>query len=437
MPPETQRPKLTSLAGTRLHYSWVVLGVTFLTLLTAAATRATPAVFIVPYEHEFGWSRALISSAVSINLLLFGLMAPFGAALVEYLGARRVMIFAVTLVAIGVSLTTLMTQPWQLILLWGFVVGGGTGMTALSLGAIVVNRWFTHRRGLAMGLLTASNATGQLLFLPVLAKLTVDHGWRTAAFVVVGFGLLMVPLIGLLMRNYPHDVGANRLGEAGVGDAPKRSTQNPAWMALETLLHGVRQRDFWLLFGTFFVCGLSTNGLIGTHLIPACIDHGIPEVRAAGFLAAIGALDFFGTIASGWLSDRYSSQALLFWYYGLRGLALLYLPFAFDMQIFGLPVFALFYGLDWVATVPPTVRLIGDCFGRERAGVYFGWVFAGHQIGAATAALGAGIIRTELGNYVPAFLIAGGFCLLAAFMSLGIGRKRPNTATPIPVASAA
>jgi len=424
-------------AASRIHYSWVVLAVTFLTLLTAAATRATPAVFIVPYQQEFGWTRALISGAVSINLLLFGLMAPFGAALVEKLGARRTMIFAVTLVAIGVSLTTLMTTPWQLILLWGFVVGGGTGMTALSLGAIVVNRWFTHRRGLAMGLLTASNATGQLLFLPLLAKLTVDHGWRAAAFVVVGFGLLMVPLIGIFMRNYPSDVGTNRLGEPGVAEPPRRSIVNPARMALETLVQGSKRRDFWLLFGTFFVCGLSTNGLIGTHLVPACIDHGIPEVTAASFLAVIGAFDFFGTIASGWLSDRYSSQALLFWYYGLRGISLIYLPFAFDIQIYGLPVFAVFYGLDWVATVPPTVRLIGDCFGRERAGVYFGWVFAGHQIGAATAALGAGIIRTDLGTYLLAFLVAGGFCLLAALMSLGIGRGRAAPAAPIAEPSAA
>jgi MFS family permease len=428
-------PSATPRTG--LHYSWVVLGVTFLTLLTAAATRATPAVFIVPYQQEFGWSRALISLAVSINLLLFGLIAPFGAALVERLGARRTMMLAVTLVAVGVTLTTRMTTPWQLILLWGFVVGGGTGMTALSLGAIVVNRWFTQRRGLAMGLLTASNATGQLVFLPLLAKLVVDHGWRTAAFVVVGFGLLMVPLIGFFMRNYPSDVGTNRLGEPGVAEAPKPATVNPARMAIETLMQGMRRRDFWLLFGTFFVCGLSTNGLIGTHLVPACIDHGIPEVRAASFLAVIGAFDFFGTIASGWLSDRYSNQALLFWYYGLRGLSLLYLPLAFDLQIYGLPVFAIFYGLDWVATVPPTVRLIGDCFGRERTGIYFGWVFAGHQIGAAVAALGAGIIRTDVGNYVPAFLIAGGFCLVAALMSLGIGRGRVNPATPIQAASAA
>jgi MFS family permease len=412
------------LAHGRLHYSWIILGVTFLTLLTAAATRATPGVLIVPFEHEFGWTRATISSAVSINLVLFGLMGPFSAALVEYLGARRTMMCAVTLVALGVALTTLMTTSWQLILLWGFVVGGGTGMTAMALGATVINRWFTHRRGLAMGLLTASNATGQLIFLPLLATLVEDHGWRAAALTVAGFGILMLPVIGLLMRNHPHDVGVNRTGEPGVAEPPRRPAQNPASLAISTLLVCLRSRDFWLLFGSFFVCGLSTNGLIGTHLIPACIDHGIPEVKAAGLLAVIGAFDFVGTIVSGWLSDRWNNRVLLFWYYGLRGLSLLYLPFSFDISFYGLSLFAVFYGLDWVATVPPTVRLAADAFGRERAGVVFGWIFCGHQLGAAAAAFGAGLVRTDLGDYLVAFMVAGAFCLLAALMVLGIGRKR-------------
>jgi sugar phosphate permease len=417
-------PLAARFAHGRFHYGWAILGVTFTTLLTAAATRATPGVFIVPFQQEFGWSRATISAAVSINLVLFGLMGPFAAALVEYLGARRTMMYAVTLVAIGVALTTLMTQSWQLMLLWGFVVGGGTGMTALALGATVINRWFTQSRGLAMGMLTASNATGQLIFLPLLAKIVEDHGWRTAALAVAGFGFLMLPLIGFVMRNHPSDIGLNRLGEPGVAAVPKKSGQNPAQMALSALKTGMRSRDFWLLFGTFFICGLSTNGLIGTHLIPACIDHGIPEVKAAGLLAIVGAFDFVGTLASGWLSDRWNNRMLLFWYYGLRGLSLLYLPFSFDLSFYGLSLFALFYGLDWVATVPPTVRLTADVFGRERAGVIFGWIFCGHQLGAATASLGAGIIRDDLGDYLFAFMIAGAFCLLASLMCLGIGRRR-------------
>ena len=420
------------LAHGRIHYAWIALGVAFLTLLIAAATRAAPGVFIVPFEEEFGWTRALIGAAVSINLVLFGLIGPFAAAVVEQLGARRTMLFAVALVAGGVALTTLMSSKWQLILLWGFVVGSGTGMTALALGATVVNRWFTERRGLAMGILTASNATGQLIFLPLLAKLVEDHGWRFAALSVAALGLVLLPLIALFMRDHPHELGLNRYGEPGVAPAPVKGGVHPARLALSTLLLAARSRDFWLLFGTFFVCGLSTNGLIGTHLIPACFDHGIPEVKAAGLLAVIGAFDFVGTLCSGWLSDRWNNRLLLFWYYGLRGLSLLYLPFSFDISFYGLSLFAVFYGLDWVATVPPTVRLTVDCFGRERGSIVFGWVFCGHQLGAATAAFGAGLIRTDLGDYLSAFLIAGAFCLLASLMVLGIGQGRRRELAPQP-----
>ncbi len=421
------------LAQGRIHYAWIIIAVTFLTLLAAAATRATPGVLIVPLQKEFGWSTATISFAVSVNLVLYGFMGPFSAALVDRLGARRTMLIAVSLVATGVLLTTLMTKPWQLILLWGFVVGSGTGFTAMALGATVVNRWFTARRGVAVGLLTASSATGQLVFLPFLAKLVEDHGWRVAAIAVAGIGILALPLIALLMRDNPAELALNRLGEPGVAEPPKRGTQNPAWAALAALAEGARSRDFWLLFGTFFICGLSTNGLIGTHLIPACFDHGIPEVKAAGLLAVMGIFDFIGTLGSGWLSDRWSNRALLFWYYGLRGLSLLFLPFSFDISFYGLSLFAVFYGLDWVATVPPTVRLAADCFGRDKAGLMFGWIFCGHQLGAATAAFGAGLIRTDFGDYLGAFLTAGAFCLLASVLVLGIGRgKRRALAVSAP-----
>jgi MFS family permease len=413
----------------RPHYAWIVLAVTFATLLVAGATRATPGVLIVPLEQHFGWSRATISLAVSLNLVLFGLMGPFSAALVEYLGARRTMMGALLLVATGVALTALMQHVWQLILLWGVVVGAGTGMMALALGATVVNRWFTERRGLAMGILTASNATGQLLFLPLLAGLVEAYGWRMVSLVVAAFGLAMIPVIALFMRNHPYDVAANRYGEPGEALPPVRSLQNPAMMALRTLAIAARSLDFWLLFFSFYICGLSTNGLIGTHFIPLCFDHGIPEVASASLLAVIGAFDFVGTLASGWLSDRVNNRVLLFWYYGLRGLSLLFLPYAFDISFYGLSVFAIFYGLDWVATVPPTVRLTADVFGREKSGLVFGWIFTAHQLGAATAAFGAGAIRTDTGNYMLAFMISGAFCLLAAVMVLGIGRK---PLSPIP-----
>ncbi len=283
-----------------------------------------------------------------------------------------------------------------------------------------------------MGMLTASNATGQLIFLPLLASLVQNFGWRLAVMVVAAIGLAMVPVVGLIMRNHPHDLGLNRLGEPGVAEAPKPSAVNPAVMALEALRHAMASRSFWLLFGGFFICGLSTNGLIGTHFIAACIDNGISEVSGAGLLAVVGGFDFVGTLLSGWLSDRWNNRVLLFWYYGLRGLSLLFLPYAFDLSFYGLSLFAVFYGLDWVATVPPTVRLTADVFGRDKAGLVFGWIFTGHQLGAAVAAYGAGAIRTGLDDYLLAFVIAGGFCLVAAVMSLAVGRAGDASEDAIP-----
>jgi sugar phosphate permease len=411
------------LARGRIHYGWYVAGITFVTLLVAAGIRSMPSILIVPVEQEFGWSRATISFAVAINLILYGLMGPFAAAFMDRLGVRTTIVISLVLVASGVALTPLMTAPWQLVLLWGVVVGTGTGMTALVLGATVVNRWFAEQRGLVMGMLTASTATGQLLFLPLLAMIVQELGWRTAVLGVACAALVIVPLVMLLMRERPRDVGLAPFGKTEIEAAPPRSTGNPFGIAFAALLEGSRSRDFWLLFGTFFICGLSTNGLIGTHLIAACFDAGIPEVRAAGLLAMMGIFDLVGTTLSGWLSDRYNNRYLLAWYYGLRGLSLLWLPFALDISFFGLSLFAVFYGLDWIATVPPTVRLTTNVFGRKKAPMMFGWIFTGHQLGAAVAAFGAGVLRTAMDGYLEAFLLAGLACLVAVAMSLMIGRQ--------------
>ena len=411
------------LARGRIHYGWYVAGITFVTLLVAAGIRSMPSILIVPVEQEFGWSRATISFAVAINLILYGLMGPFAAAFMDRLGVRTTIVISLVLVASGVALTPLMTAPWQLVLLWGVVVGTGTGMTALVLGATVVNRWFSEQRGLVMGMLTASTATGQLLFLPLLAMIVEELGWRTAVLGVACAALVIVPLVMLLMRERPRDVGLAPFGKTEIEAAPPRSTGNPFAIAFTALLEGSRSRDFWLLFGTFFICGLSTNGLIGTHLIAACFDAGIPEVRAAGLLAMMGIFDLVGTTLSGWLSDRYNNRYLLAWYYGLRGLSLLWLPFALDISFFGLSLFAVFYGLDWIATVPPTVRLTTNTFGREKAPMMFGWIFTGHQLGAAVAAFGAGVLRTAMDGYLEAFMLAGLACLVAVAMSLMIGRQ--------------
>jgi sugar phosphate permease len=425
------------LAHGRLHYAWLVAGLTFLTLLAAAGVRSTVGVLIVPLEQEFGWTRATISAAISVNLILYGFIGPFAAAIIDRIGVRRTMAGALAVVALGVIATRWMTEPWHLVLLWGVVVGGGTGMTALVLGAMVANRWFAERRGLVMGVLTASTATGQLVFLPALASLVTTYGWRVAVLAIAGFGLLVAPLIGLIMRDRPSDVGLLPYGATTPEPTPPRAAGNPFVVPLEALWRGFQSRDFWLLFMSFFICGASTNGLIGTHLIAACFDHGIPEVHAAGLLAMMGVFDFIGTTLSGWLSDRWSNRWLLFWYYGLRGISLIFLPYALDASFLGLSLFAVFYGLDWIATVPPTVRLTTNAFGKEQVGLMFGWIVAGHQLGAAFASLGAGVLRTELDTYLQAFMISGSLCAIAAVMSLYVGRRAPGQRAPLETAPAA
>ncbi len=426
----------TVLARRNIHYGWVMIAVTFLTALVSAGAVGAPGVFILPLQKEFGWTTAQISSALSIRLLLFGLMAPFAAALLNRYGLRNVTLTALLIVVSALVVSLGMTEVWQLMLLWGVVVGFGTGLTALVLGATVAARWFNVRRGLAVGILTASSATGQLVFLPLLAALTDSYGWRSALGLMCAMLGVAAFAVVLLMRDRPSDLGLRPFGDMGTEPLPAPPPNNAPIMAaaLGTLRDASRSRVFWVLFFTFFICGASTNGLIQVHLIPFCADYGIPQVQAASLLAAMGIFDFVGTIASGWLSDRYDNRYLLFWYYGLRGLSLLFLPFT-DFSFYGLSVFAMFYGLDWIATVPPTVRLTAQRFGAERAGLVFGWIFAGHQLGAATAAFGAGLSRTVLATYLPAFFIAGGLCLLASLIILTMTTEKKAAAAPAPTAA--
>jgi MFS family permease len=419
-----------ALARRNIHYGWVMVGVTFLTALVSAGAVGAPGVFIVPLQQEFGWSTAQISSALSIRFILFGLMAPFAAALMNRYGLRNVTLAALTTVVTALVISLAMTQVWQLILLWGVVVGIGTGMTALVLGATVAARWFGARRGLVVGILTASAATGQLVFLPLLAHLTDVMGWRAALGLMCGMLGVTAFAVLMLMRDRPVDLGLRPFGDLGTQPLPAPPPNNAPIMAaaLGTLRDASQTRTFWILFATFFICGASTNGLIQVHLIPMCLDFGIPQVQAASLLAAMGIFDFVGTIASGYLSDRFDNRYLLFWYYGLRGLSLVSLPFT-DFSFYGLSLFAMFYGLDWIATVPPTVRLTAQRFGPERANLVFGWIFAGHQLGAATAAFGAGLSRTLLQTYLPAFFVAGALCIVASLITLGISRA------PKPVAA--
>ncbi|MGJ4889275.1 MFS transporter [Bradyrhizobium sp. HKCCYLRH3099] len=417
--------QLAAALGRRnIHYGWVMVAVTFFTALVSAGTVGAPGVFIVPLQQEFGWSTAEISSALSIRFVLFGLMAPFAAALLNRYGLRNITLLAQLIVVSALLASLAMTQVWHLVLLWGVVIGLGTGMTALVLGATIATRWFVARRGLVVGILTASVATGQLVFLPLLASLTERLGWRTALALVCCALAVSATAVLLLMRDRPSDLGLRPFGDTGTEPiaAPAPVTTSILTAALGTLRDAVRVPVFWMLFATFFICGASTNGLVQVHLIPMCLDFGIPQVQAASLLAAMGMFDFVGTIVSGWLSDRYDNRWLLFWYYGLRGLSLLFLPFT-DFSFYGLSLFAMFYGLDWIATVPPTVRLTAQRFGPERANLVFGWVFAGHQLGAGTAAFGAGLSRTLLQSYLPAFFMAGALCIIAALLALAIARQ--------------
>ena len=420
----------------RLHYAWVIALVTFVVMLITSAVRATPGLFMVPLEAEFGWSRALISASIAVNIALFGLIGPFAASVMDRWGLRRVVLGALALMSGAVALSTQMSSEWQFFLLWGVVVGAGTGVTAMVLAAVVATRWFDARRGLVMGMLSAANATGQLIFLTPLAAVVESTGWRAAALIVASAAVIVFALVWLFMRDRPADLGLAPYGQPA--DAPLVAP--PTAMApLRALGMASRTRSFWMLAGTFFICGASTNGLIGTHLISACHDVGIPAVRSAQLLAVMGIFDILGTTASGWLTDRYSARHLLFAYYSLRGLSLLFLPATLLEGGAGLGVFAVFYGLDWIATVPPTVKLTTEAFGRENTGVIYGWIGASHQLGASMAAFGAGAIRTELGDYRVAFLIAGVLCLVAGVSFVALGRvlrseaikARPATAAAI------
>jgi len=422
---------LARLLADRVHFAWIVAAVTFLILLSAAGIRASSSVLIVPLEQGMGWSRGIISFAVGVGIVLYGLMGPFAGALMQQIGIRRTVLLALALLAVSIFATGFMTAPWQLVLGWGVAVGLGTGVTALVLGATIVNRWFMKRQGLVMGIITASTATGQLVFLPMLAAIAERHGWRPVVWLVALVAVGMIPIVALLLPERPESIGIKPFGAEEGAAPPPPPRANPAMVALSALGRASKSTGFWLLFASFFVCGASTNGLIGTHLISYCIDNGIPEVRGASLLAAMGVCDLIGTTLSGWLSDRYDNRWLLFWYYGLRGLSLIYLPYS-GFSLYGLSLFAVFYGLDWIATVPPTVRLTADLFGKQDAPIIFGWLLCGHQIGAGVTALEAGVLRSMLGSYYVPVLISGGLCVLTALLVLRIGRGRAGRGRLVP-----
>jgi len=397
-----------------IHYGFVVATVTFFTMLIMSAALGLPGAMMKSFNLEFGWSVDEVSSAVALRFFLFGLMGPFAALLMERYGLKKVMCSGLFMVGLGLALATKVTALWHLFVLWGVVLGVGTGMTALVLGAVVSSRWFTKKRGLVLGIFSASTATGQLLFLPIATWLIENVGWRVSVLPIVVGCTLMGVLVILFMSNRPSELGIAPYGD----ESPITPTVTPS-IALNfktpfiALRDAAKTQTFWILAGTFFICGLSTSGLVQTHFITLCGDNGMDALPAASVLAMMGIFDVVGTVTSGWLSDRYDNRKLLFWYYGLRGLSLFWLPFS-TFSIYGLSIFAMFYGLDWIATVPPTVKLAGAAFGKERVGMVFGWIFAAHQLGSAVAAYGAGLVRVTLLTYNLALIGAGVFCLIAA-----------------------
>ena len=417
---------------TGLHYAWLAAALTFLTMLMMAAALGLPGALMLPLGTEFGWTTRQVSSALAIRFALYGLLGPFTALLIARLGARRVMLAGLTLVGTSMALATRMHSLWQLFVLWGLLLGIGSGMTAIVLGAAVAGSWFERQRGLVVGLLTASAATGQLLFLPLAATLIARQGWRAAVLPVVLGTVVVALLVWLLMRDRPAELGLQAFGggPAAAGAAPASVPAALTWQTpFRVMADASRVPAFWLLFFTFFICGLSTNGLIQTHFISLCSDRGMGAVAAASALAMMGTFDLVGTIASGWLSDRYDNRKLLAVYYGLRGLSLFWLPQS-EFTLAGLALFNVFYGLDWIATVPPTVRLAGQYFGASRAPMVFGWIFAGHQLGSATAAYMAGWTRSLWLTYTPAVYGAATTCLIATVLCLLLRRSGPASLAP-------
>jgi sugar phosphate permease len=407
-----------------IHYSWVMVALTFVTAMVGSGAIGVTGVLVVPLGEEFGWSRGDVSGPIALMVALFGGLAPFAGALMLRYGLRRVVAASALLSVMGLaSMALAMHSLWQLWLAMGLLMGVAAGLTALVLSATVANRWFSARRGLVMGLLAAAMATGQMVFLPTNAWLVESFGWRAALLPGIVGGLACALLFLLLARDWPADIGMAPYGETRIQPTPAASAGNAVATSLAILREAAGTRAFWVIAGTFFICGLSTSGTVQQHFIPLCADYGVAAVTAASLLALMGGFNFVGTVASGWLSDRFDNRLLLAWYYGLRGISLMWLPFSgFDMV--SLTVFAVFFGLDFIATVPPTVKLAGQHFGAAKGPIVFGWAFAAHQIGGAAAALGTGLSRDALATYLPAFFMAGLACMIAVAAVFTLGRVR-------------
>ncbi|MCM3588357.1 MFS transporter [Mesobacillus maritimus] len=416
----------------KVHYSWMILAITFFSIIVAGIAVSSSGVFIDSFETEFGWDRSMIALSFAISLFLYGISGPFMAALLEVIGIKKMMLISMSTLLTGCLLTFIMSEPWHLMIIWGILIGLGSSLFLTVVSPYVSNHWFEKRRGLAVGILTASTATGQLILLPILASIIERYSWRPAIGLIVTLSSIMLIIIFLLMKNSPKEIGLLPYGrEEETQENIESSKGNPIVLAFNGLFQAVKVKEFWLLAGSFFICGLSTSGLIGTHFISYCISFGIPLVTAASLLSFMGVFNLVGTTLSGWLSDRFDNRWLLFWYYSLRGASLVFLPFALVEGSFPLiAIFTVFYGLDWIATVPPTINISRQIFGIQQSGIIYGWIFAAHQVGAATAAYGGGLIYKFLNTYTWAFVLAGFFCVFASLFVIVI--KKPAAGIEVP-----
>ncbi|MFJ3386510.1 MFS transporter [Lysinibacillus sp. NPDC086135] len=414
----------------RIHYSWFILVVTFFSIIVAGITMSSSGVLIDSFEKEFNWDRSIIALAFAVSLFLYGFSGPFMAALLEIAGLKKMMLGAMATLFIGMMLTLFMTQSWQLIVIWGGIIGLGASLFLTVLSPYVANHWFVKSRGLAVGILTASTATGQLILLPLLAIIIEYYSWRWAIGLMLILSIVMFVAISIFMKNKPQDIGTLPYGlEEDLEVQQENHKKNPISIAFNGLFEAIRKKEFWLLAGSFFICGLSTSGLVGTHFVSYCISFGVPLVTAASFLSFMGVFNLVGTTLSGWLSDRFDNRWLLFWYYLLRGASLLLLPYALMQgSLTLLTIFTIFYGLDWIATVPPTISISRQIFGTNKSGIIYGWIFASHQAGAAVAAYGGGLIYKFFNSYTWAFFLAGMFCALASLFVIIVKKQTPHHA---------
>ncbi|EHM25492.1 major facilitator superfamily permease [Streptomyces sp. W007] len=393
-------------------------------IVTAGAFTTVPGLLVTPLHENYAWDRGQIALAASVNMILFGLTAPFAAALMDRVGIRRVVVGALLLVSAGALLTSFMSQPWQLVAYWGVLIGLGSGCLTMTFAASITADWFDKRRGLVTGALSSSSHLGQLIFLPLLAWSVDRFDWRPPVVTLAFVALAVAALVFLLLRDHPADVGAKPYGATEFVPKPDR-VPGAARRTIAVLVAALRTGPFWLLAGMFVICGASTNGIMWSNWAPAAHDHGMAVTAAASMLSLIGIFSALGAIFSGWLTDRFDPRRLLTVYFAIRALTLLALPLVFTSTVTVLMIaFVVVYGLVDVATVPPVIELSRRVYGEDGP-IVFGWANSAHQLGAGASAFLGATARDLFGTYDVVWTALSVACVVAALMALVVRAPRP------------